>query len=251
MTCYEPYRARRFAQRVPTGNALVTSSTAGGMVKFNGKNYRQWAMYMEALHVHRGEWDVVSGLGSYNSDDLEDANVITKKNNIAGLGTRSPPDNIWKSMKTRYQQPSLVRQLAFVIRLFSWKCPNEANPDKWVQEWCDLLKEFLNLQVRQEDFWKVVMVNNMPFEYGVAISSLGDISDVPIREMGTKLSARLSGLKGQQLIKSGYDTNSDPSTSSGGTETAMVAKQTESRACYNCGNLATLPKTADHQKKGA
>ncbi|ODQ70261.1 hypothetical protein LIPSTDRAFT_6344 [Lipomyces starkeyi NRRL Y-11557] len=184
-------------------------------------------MYMEALHVHRGVWDVVSGLGSYNPGVLEDATVITKKNNIAyldmiitlvdqepGLLLTKDAQHIWKSMKTRYQQPSLVRQLALVNRLFSWKCPNEANPDKWVQEWCDLLKEFLNLQVRQEDFWKVVMVNNMPSEYGVAISSLGDISDVPIREVGTKLSARLWGLKGQ-LMKS------ESSTTSGGTETEI------------------------------
>ncbi|KAK9234123.1 hypothetical protein V1525DRAFT_82836 [Lipomyces kononenkoae] len=45
-------------------------------------------------------------------------------------------------MKTRYQQSSLARQLAVVNRLLSW------NPDKWVQEWCDLLKELLSLQVR-------------------------------------------------------------------------------------------------------
>ncbi|KAK9318107.1 hypothetical protein V1524DRAFT_340985, partial [Lipomyces starkeyi] len=148
------------SHRVPTTNSLATPSTAGGMVKFNGKNYKQWAMYMEALHVHRGVWDVVSGLGSYNPGVLEDATVITKKNNIAyldmiitlvdqepGLLLTKDAQHIWKSMKTRYQQPSLVRQLALVNRLFSWKCPNEANPDKWVQEWCDLLKEFLNLQV--------------------------------------------------------------------------------------------------------
>ncbi|KAK9491233.1 hypothetical protein V1508DRAFT_422500 [Lipomyces doorenjongii] len=31
-------------------------------------------------------------------------------------------------MKTRYQQPLLVRQLALVNRLLPWKCLNEANP---------------------------------------------------------------------------------------------------------------------------
>ncbi|KAK9243532.1 hypothetical protein V1506DRAFT_544109, partial [Lipomyces tetrasporus] len=55
-------------------------STVGGMVKFNGKNYKQWAMYMEALHVHRGVWNVVSGLGEYNPAILEDAIVTMKKN---------------------------------------------------------------------------------------------------------------------------------------------------------------------------
>ncbi|KAK9311786.1 hypothetical protein V1524DRAFT_450113 [Lipomyces starkeyi] len=76
-----------------------------------------------------GFWDVVSGLGRYNPDALEDATVITKKNNtayfdmIVTLGDQEPDllltkdaQHIWKSMKTRYQQPSLV-------------------------EWCDLLKE--------------------------------------------------------------------------------------------------------------
>ncbi|KAK9252267.1 hypothetical protein V1507DRAFT_444000, partial [Lipomyces tetrasporus] len=42
------------------------------------KELQQWAMYMEALHVHRGVWDVVSGMGEYNPVILEDAIVITK-----------------------------------------------------------------------------------------------------------------------------------------------------------------------------
>ncbi|ODQ70280.1 hypothetical protein LIPSTDRAFT_5749 [Lipomyces starkeyi NRRL Y-11557] len=134
------------AHRMSSSNSLPSNSTAGGMVKFNGKNCRHWAMYMEALHVHRGVWDVVSGLGDYNPTNLEDAVVITKKNNIAyldmiiSLGDQEPgllltkdAQHIWNSMKTRYQQSSLVRQLAVVNRLFSWKCSNEANPDKWVQ----------------------------------------------------------------------------------------------------------------------
>ncbi|KAK9242787.1 hypothetical protein V1506DRAFT_46746 [Lipomyces tetrasporus] len=37
------------------------------------KELQQWAMYMEALHVHRGVWDVVSGMGEYNPVILEDA----------------------------------------------------------------------------------------------------------------------------------------------------------------------------------
>ncbi|KAK9427008.1 hypothetical protein V1505DRAFT_359218 [Lipomyces doorenjongii] len=200
------------SHRMTISNSLLSNSTAGGMVKFIGKNYRQWAMYMEALCVHRGVWDVVSGLGAYNPADLEDATVITKKNNIVYL-------DMIITMRTRYQQHSLVRQLALLNKLFSWKCPNEANADKWVQEWCDQLKEFLSLQVRQEDFWKVVMVNNMPLEYGVAISSLGDISDVPIREIGIKLSARLWGLKGQPIKTEQFSE----------TETAIVAKQFETR----------------------
>ncbi|KAK9311058.1 hypothetical protein V1524DRAFT_450508 [Lipomyces starkeyi] len=89
---------------------------------------------------HSVFWDVVSAI-------LEDAIVITKKNNIANLDMiitlqdtepslllTKDAQHIWKSMKTRYQQPSLVRWLALVNRLFSWKYPNEANPDKWVQE---------------------------------------------------------------------------------------------------------------------
>ncbi|KAK9481787.1 hypothetical protein V1527DRAFT_499547 [Lipomyces starkeyi] len=124
------------SHRMPFSNSLPTNSTAGGMVKFNGKDYRQWAMYMEALHVHRGVWDVEPGL------------LLTQD-----------AQHIWKSMRTRYQQHSLVRQLALVNKLFSWKCRNEANPDKWVQEWCDLLKEFLSLQVRQEDFWKISVMH--------------------------------------------------------------------------------------------
>ncbi|KAK9489038.1 hypothetical protein V1508DRAFT_401256 [Lipomyces doorenjongii] len=32
---------------------MVTTSDATTMVKFDGKNYRKWAMYMEALAVKR------------------------------------------------------------------------------------------------------------------------------------------------------------------------------------------------------
>ncbi|KAK9310861.1 hypothetical protein V1524DRAFT_463205 [Lipomyces starkeyi] len=49
-------------------------------------------------------------------------------------------------MGNRYQQTSLTRQLALVNKLFTWKCQSDQNVDKWVQEWCDVLKEFLNLQ---------------------------------------------------------------------------------------------------------
>ncbi|KAK9372620.1 uncharacterized protein V1513DRAFT_460418 [Lipomyces chichibuensis] len=141
-----------FLSRIPPVIDQQVMSPAAPDVshRFNGKNYKQWAMYMEALHVRRGVWDVVSGMGEYNPAILEDA--IQEP----GLLLTKDVQHIWKSMKTRYQHSSLVRQLALVNRLFSWKCPNEANPDKWVQEWCDLLKEFLNLQVRQEDFWKVI-----------------------------------------------------------------------------------------------
>ncbi|KAK9430119.1 hypothetical protein V1505DRAFT_372276 [Lipomyces doorenjongii] len=34
---------------VSPSNSLVTPSTARGMVKINGSNYNQWAMYIEAL----------------------------------------------------------------------------------------------------------------------------------------------------------------------------------------------------------
>ncbi|KAK9482970.1 hypothetical protein V1527DRAFT_474576 [Lipomyces starkeyi] len=37
-------------------NGLGTPLTVGAMVKFDGKNYRQWAMYMEALFMHKGTW---------------------------------------------------------------------------------------------------------------------------------------------------------------------------------------------------
>ncbi|KAK9311932.1 hypothetical protein V1524DRAFT_440827 [Lipomyces starkeyi] len=73
------------SHRVPTTNSLATPSTAGGMVKFNGKNYKQWAMYMEALHVHRGVWDVVSGLGSYNPGH-EDQILAVIAGTTAGFG---------------------------------------------------------------------------------------------------------------------------------------------------------------------
>ncbi|ODQ73992.1 hypothetical protein LIPSTDRAFT_276929 [Lipomyces starkeyi NRRL Y-11557] len=177
------------------------------MVKFDGKNYRQWAMYMEALFMHKGTWDVVSGTGMYNPHDFEDATIIVKKNNLAlldlivTLGNQEPgllatkdAQHIWKSMENRYQQ-TLTRLLALVNTLFTWKCQSDQNVDKWVQESCDVLKEFLNLQVNAEDFWKVVMINNLPPEFGGAITSLGSIENIAIREIGARISERLWGIK--------------------------------------------------------
>ncbi|KAK9364331.1 hypothetical protein V1509DRAFT_636722 [Lipomyces kononenkoae] len=47
-------------------------------------------------------------------------------------------------MRTRYRESSLLRQLDLVNKLFTWKCKKTESPDKWVQEWCDVLKEFLS-----------------------------------------------------------------------------------------------------------
>ncbi|KAK9250080.1 hypothetical protein V1507DRAFT_468644 [Lipomyces tetrasporus] len=67
---------------------------------------------MEALHVHRGVWNVVSGLGEYNPAILEDAIVTTKKNNVAcldmiiiledqepGLLFTKDAQHIWKTVR--------------------------------------------------------------------------------------------------------------------------------------------------------
>ncbi|KAK9428538.1 hypothetical protein V1505DRAFT_395097 [Lipomyces doorenjongii] len=162
---------------------MVSTSGATTMVKFDGKNYRKWAMYMEALSVQKNLWDIVSGTGFYE---------------------RPKMCNTSSSMEERYKESSLARQLEL----------KSENPDKWVQEWCDVLKVFLNMQTDKEDFWKVVMLNNFPEEYGAAITSLGSISDTPIRMIGTKLGERLWGLKGQNVAKgnsneTAYGVNND------------------------------------------
>ncbi|ODQ69675.1 hypothetical protein LIPSTDRAFT_6860 [Lipomyces starkeyi NRRL Y-11557] len=170
------------------------------MVKFDGKNYRKWAMYMEALSVQKNLWDIVSGTGFYDVTNLEDVCVVVKKNSYAyldfvltlsdyepGLLESKDVQHIWRSMEERYKESSLTRQLELVNKLFTWKCKKSENPDKWVQKWCDVLKEFLNMQTDKEDFWKVVMLNNFPEEYAGAITSLGSISDIPIRLIGSKL----------------------------------------------------------------
>ncbi|KAK9489027.1 hypothetical protein V1508DRAFT_443054 [Lipomyces doorenjongii] len=159
--------------------------TAGATVKFDGKNYRQWAMYMEALFMHKAY--------------LEEH------------GESLPPD-------------------------FS---------DQAVG--CDVLKEFLSLQVNAEDFWKVVMINNLPSEYGGAITSLGSLEHIPIRDIGARIRERLWGLK-----KVASDFGTDEAVKS---ETALVVKQ-ETRTCYNCGKVGHLakkcrkPKNTDPAKKG-
>ncbi|KAK9491452.1 hypothetical protein V1508DRAFT_421995 [Lipomyces doorenjongii] len=79
--------------------------------------------------------------------------------------------NTSSSMEERYKESSLARQLELVSKLFTWKSKKSENPDKWLQEWCDVLKRFLNMQTDKEYFWKVVMLNNFPEEYGAAISS--------------------------------------------------------------------------------
>ncbi|KAK9312298.1 hypothetical protein V1524DRAFT_341086, partial [Lipomyces starkeyi] len=53
--------------------------------------------------------------------------------------------HIWRSMDGSYKVSSLTRQLELVNKLFSWKCKKTDNPDKWVHEWCDVLKEVLNM----------------------------------------------------------------------------------------------------------
>ncbi|KAK9357612.1 hypothetical protein V1504DRAFT_471924 [Lipomyces starkeyi] len=200
----------------------VMSPGATTMVKFDGKNYRKWAMYMEALSVQKNLWDIVSGTGLYDVTNLEDVCVVVKKNSYAyldfvlTLGDYEPG-----FMEERYKESSLTRQLKLVNKLFTWKCKKSENPDKWVQEWCDVLKEFLNMQTDKEDFWK---------EYGGAITSLGSISDIPIRLIGTKLGERLWGLKGQNAGKAhsretAYGINND--------------KRKETRTCYTWSRLLT------------
>ncbi|KAK9241569.1 hypothetical protein V1506DRAFT_446701, partial [Lipomyces tetrasporus] len=138
---------------------MVSTSGATTMVKFDGKNYRKWAMYMEALSVQKSLWDIVSGTGFYDVTNLEDVCVIVKKNSYAyldfvltlgdyepGLLETKDVQHIWRSMEERYKESSLTRQLELVNKLFTWKCKKSENPDKWVQEWCDVLKEFLNMQ---------------------------------------------------------------------------------------------------------
>ncbi|KAJ8098930.1 hypothetical protein POJ06DRAFT_181990, partial [Lipomyces tetrasporus] len=159
--------------------------------------------------IQRGVWDIISGAGMYNVQNIEDAAVIIKKNSMAyldlaiTLGDKEPgllgtkdAHPIWKSMESRYRQTTLTRQLALVNKLFNWKCNMNQNPDKWVQDWCDTLKEFLNLQANAEEFWKVVMLNNFPPEFGGAITSLGSVENIPIRELGARITERLWGLKG-------------------------------------------------------
>ncbi|KAK9318696.1 hypothetical protein V1517DRAFT_267479, partial [Lipomyces orientalis] len=142
------------------GCTIGTSGTsATTMVKFDGKNYRKWAMYMEALFVQKSLWDVVSGSGFYDVTNVTDAAIVIKKNSFAyldfvltlgdyepGLLETKDVQHIWRSMEERYRLSSLSRQLELVNKLFTWKCKKTDNPDKWVQEWCDTLKEFLNLQ---------------------------------------------------------------------------------------------------------
>ncbi|KAK9311349.1 hypothetical protein V1524DRAFT_411807 [Lipomyces starkeyi] len=130
-------------------------------------------------------------------------------------------------------------QQELVKKLFTWKCKKSENTDKWVQEWCDVLKEFLNMQTDKEDFWKVVMLNNFPEEYGGAVTSLGSIRDIPIRLIGTKPGERLWGLKGQSTARvnskeTAYGVNSD--------------KKKETRTCYTCGKVGHLAKDCRRNK---
>ncbi|KAK9234480.1 hypothetical protein V1525DRAFT_54341 [Lipomyces kononenkoae] len=110
-------------------------------------------MYMEALFVQKNLWEVVSGTGLHDVSNLEDALVLIKKNNYAyldmvltlgdhehGLLETKDVEHIWRGMKQRCKESSLVRQLALVNKLFTWKCKRAENPDKWVQGWCDVLE---------------------------------------------------------------------------------------------------------------
>ncbi|KAK9242238.1 hypothetical protein V1506DRAFT_572118 [Lipomyces tetrasporus] len=185
----------------------VSTSGATTMVKFDGKNYRKWAMYMEALSVQKNLWDIVSGTGFYDVTNLEDASVVIKKNNYAYL------DFV---LTLGDYEPG-------VLETNNTSGAKSENPDQWVQEWCDVLKRFLNMQTDKEDFWKVVMLNNFPEEYGGAITSLGSISDTPIQR--SKANSK----------ETAYGVNND--------------KKKETRTCYACGKAGHLAKDCRRNKE--
>ncbi|KAK9481896.1 hypothetical protein V1527DRAFT_486185 [Lipomyces starkeyi] len=109
---------------------MVSTSGATALVKFDGKNYRTWAMYMEPLSVQENLWDIVSGTGFYDVTNLEAVCVVIKKNSYAyldfvlTLGDYEPGlleikdvQQIWLSMEERYKESSLTRQLELVNKL--------------------------------------------------------------------------------------------------------------------------------------
>ncbi|KAK9341810.1 hypothetical protein V1522DRAFT_395807, partial [Lipomyces starkeyi] len=83
------------------------------------------------------------------------------------------------------------------------------------------------------------MINNLPPEFGGAITSLGSIESIPIREIGARISERLWGIKNAQK-----DLDRDEVVK---TEAAMVVKQ-ETRTCYNCGKVGHLAKKCRNPK---